>query len=170
MSSPCIFCKRGIIWPMELIHLSHCVYYCDYHIVLVTKYRRAVFNEGIFAYIGKRLAEITEHYPLIRFKIINHDKDDIHFHISIPPTISVGKVVGIIKQNSSRELKQKFSFLKQVYWGMDGIWSEGYFVSTVGVDEEVIRAYINNQGKKDVGQTKFERTLLNTPTVRSREV
>ncbi|MDP2932073.1 MAG: IS200/IS605 family transposase [Chloroflexota bacterium] len=141
---------------MELIHLSHCVYQCEYHIVLVAKYRKEILNEGIFAYINKKLAEITEHYPLIRFKTVNHDKDHIHVHISISPIVAVGKVIGIIKQNTSRELKQKFPFLRQVYWGTDAIWSEGYFASTVGVDEAVIRAYIENQGKKDAGQTKFE--------------
>ena len=141
---------------MELVKLSHCVYQCDYHIVLVTRYRRKVFNEGIFTYIEKKLAEITEHYPLIRIKTVNHDKDHIHMLVSIPPTIGVGKVVGIIKQNTSREMKQKFPFLTQIYWGTDGVWSDGYFVSTVGVDENVIQAYIENQGKKDAGQTKFE--------------
>ena len=141
---------------MELVHLSHCVYQCDYHIVLVTKYRKEIFDEGIFAYINKKLAEVTEHYPLIRFMAVNHDKDLIHFLVSIPPTMAVGKVVGIIKQNTSRELKQKFPFLKQVYWGTEAVWSEGYFVSTVGIDEAVIQAYIEDQGKKDAGQTKFE--------------
>ncbi len=141
---------------MELIHLSHCVYHCDYHIVLVTKYRRKVFSEGIFAYINKKLAEVTEHYPLIRFKTVNHDKDHIHFLVSIPPTMTVGKVIGIIKQNTSRELKQKFPFLKKVYWGTDAVWSEGYFASTVGIDEADVQAYIEEQGKKDAGQTKFE--------------
>ena len=141
---------------MELIHLSYCVYQCDYHIVLVTKYRKKIFNDGIFAYFDKKLAEVTEHYPLIRFKAVNHDKDHIHFLASIPPTITVGKVTGIIKQNTSRELKQKFPLLKKVYWGTDAIWSEGYFVSTVGIDEAVIQAYIEEQGKKDAGQTKFE--------------
>jgi putative transposase len=141
---------------MEYIHLPHCVYKCDYHLVLVTKYRREVFNKGIFAYLDKKLAEITEHYPLIRFKTVNQDKDHIHILVSIPPTISVGKVVGIIKQNTTTELKQKFPILKQVYWGTNAVWSEGYFVSTVGVDEAVIKAYIENQGKKDAGQTKFE--------------
>ncbi len=141
---------------MEFIRLSHSVFQCDYHIVLVTKYRRGIFNEGIFAYIDKKLAEITEHYPLIRFKTVNHDKDHIHALVSIPPTMSVGKAIGIIKQNTSREMKQKFQFLKEVYWGTDGIWSEGYFVSTVGVDEGVIQAYIEHQGKKDAGQTKFD--------------
>ena len=53
-------------------------------------------------------------------------------------------------------MKQKFPFLREVYWGTDAVWSEGYFVSTVGIDEAVIQAYIENQGKKDAGQTKFE--------------
>ena len=141
---------------MELIHNSHCIYHCDYHIVLVTKYRKEVFNEGVFAYLDAKLAEITSHYPPIRFKTVNHDKDHLHFLVSIPPTMSVGRVVGLVKQNSSRELKQKFPFLKQVYWGTDAVWSSGYFVSTVGVGEETIRAYIESQGRKDAGQTKFE--------------
>ena len=141
---------------MEFKQLPHCVYYCEYHIVLVTKYRKEIFNEGILAYIDKKLAEVTEHYPLVRLKTVNHDKDHIHLLVSIPPTMSVGTVVGIIKQNTSRELKQKVPFLKKVYWGSDAVWSEGYFVSTVGIDEAVIQKYIENQGKKDSGQTKFE--------------
>lgn len=141
---------------MEYVHLSHCVYKCDYHIVLVTKYRRKIFNKGMLEYLDKKLKEVTEHYPLVSFNTINHDMDHIHILVSIPPTISVGKVVGIIKQNTSRVLKQAFPFLKQVYWEMDAIWSEGYFVSTVGINEETIQIYIEEQGKKDAGQTKFE--------------
>ena len=90
---------------------------------------------------------------MIRFKTINHDKDHLHLLISIPPTVAVGKIVGIIKQNTSRALKQKFPFLKEVYWGTDAVWSAGYFVSTIGVNEQVIKAYIQNQGKSDAGQT-----------------
>ena len=141
---------------MKLIHLSHCVYHCDYHIVVVTKYRKEIFNEGIFAYLSIKLAEIPEHYPQIFIKEVNHDKDHLHLLVSIPPTMSVGKVVGLIKQNTARELKQKFPFLKQVYWGTDAIWSEGYFVSTVGANEAIIKRYIQEQGKKDSGQTLFE--------------
>ena len=141
---------------MEYTYISHCVYYCEYHVVIVTKYRRGVLNEGIFAYIKEKLAEITEHYPLIKFKTVNHDRDHVHLLISIPPTIGVGKVVGIIKQNTSRKVKQKFPFLKQVYWGTDAVWSEGYYVSTIGINESIIQRYIEEQGKKDAGQTKFE--------------
>ena len=93
---------------------------------------------------------------MIRFKTVNHDKDHIHFLVSIPPTMTVGTVIGIIKQNMARELKRKFPFLKKVYWGTDAIWSEGCFVFTVGADEAIIEAYIKQQGKKDAGQTKFE--------------
>ena len=140
---------------MELTRLSHCVYKCDYHIIIATKYRRAIFNEGIFVYFNTKMAEITEHYPVIQFKEVNHDKDHIHLLVSIPPTMAVGKVVGIKKQNTSRELKQKFPFVKQVYYGTESVWSEGYFVSTVGIDEAIIQAYIKQQGQKDAGQTKF---------------
>ena len=141
---------------VKLTRLSHCVYHCDYHLVITTKYRKKVFNQGIFAYFKIKLAEITEHYPLIRFKTINHDKDHLHLQISIPPTMAVGKAVGIIKQNTARRLKQKFPFLKEVYWGTESIWSGGYFVSTVGINESATKAYIESQGKEDAGQTKFE--------------
>ena len=54
--------------------------------------------------------------------------------------MAVGKAVGVIKANTSKRMEEKFPFLRKVYWGTDGIWSDGYFVSTVGVNEEVIRA------------------------------
>ena len=131
----------------------HCVYLCDYHIILTTKYRRKVINDGLFEYLKRKLFEINEHYPKIYIKTINHDKDHIHMLISIPPQTSVGSVIRIIKTNTSRKLKEQFPFLKDVYWGTDGIWSEGYFVSTIGINEEIIRKYIENQGGEDAGQT-----------------
>jgi len=57
---------------------SACVYSCNYHILMVTKYRRRIFNEGIFAYFKKELAEITEHYPLVWITEVNHDTDHVH--------------------------------------------------------------------------------------------
>jgi putative transposase len=144
---------------MEYTRLSHCVYHCEYHLVIATKYRRKVFNEGIFAYFDIKLAEITTHYPLIKFIKVNHDQDHLHLLISIPPTMSVGKVVGIIKQNTAKSLKQKFPFLKKVYWGTEAIWSESYFVATVGLNEKVIEKYIEEQGKKETGQTLFSSSI-----------
>ena len=141
---------------MELIRLAHCVYCCDYHLVIVTKYRREIFNPGVFAYFKDKLAEITKYYPQIKFRQTNHDKDHLHLLVSIPPTMRVGKAVGIIKSNTARGLKQKFPHIKKAYWGTDSVWSEGYFVTTVGVNKDYIKKYIQEQGKKDLGQTLFQ--------------
>ena len=103
-----------------------------------------------------KLKEINKYYPELVFEKVNHDIDHVHFMISIPPKRSVGSVVRIIKANTSRGMKQKFEFIKELYWGTDGIWSDGYFVSTVGLNEEMIRKYIDNQGKEDAGQAMLE--------------
>lgn len=138
----------------EYIRADHCIYLCDYHIVLVTKYRRNVIaNKGIWSYLEHKLYEVTTHYPRLRIKEINHDINHIHILISIPPQQSVGSVVRLLKTNSSRDIKTKFTFLKNLYHGTDGIWSDGYFVSTVGIDEQTVKRYIEKQGKEDVGQT-----------------
>ena len=123
--------------------------------MLATKYRRKVFNDGIFGYVLERLKAVKEHYPEIEILKIEHNKDHVHMLVSIPPKMSVGRVVGILKANTSRRLKEKFSFLKDVYWGTDGIWSDGYFVSTVGINEKIIQRYIQLQGEEDSGQAQL---------------
>ena len=138
----------------DYIRADHSVYLCDYHLVLVTKYRRNVIgNEGIWTYLKQKFYEVIEHYPRLRVKEINHDINHVHILISIPPQISVGSVVRLLKTNTSRNIKTKFPFLKKLYYGTDGMWSDGYFVSTVGVDETIIKRYIENQGEEDIGQT-----------------
>src|SRR3989344_6363580 len=141
---------------MEFRKQAHCIYHCLYHIVLPTKYRRQVFNNGVFAYFEFKLKEINKYYPEISLQVVNHDKDHVHFMVWIPPKFSISKVVGIIKANTSKGMKKKFDYLKKLYHGSDGIWSEGYCVSTVGVNEDIIRQYIENQGKEDTGQAKLE--------------
>jgi len=141
---------------MEFRKQSHAVYFCEYHIVFTTKYRHEWINKGIFAYLELKLVEVRKHYPEIVYKVVNHDKDHLHLLVSIPPKMSVVSVVRLIKCNTARELKQKFPFFKELYWGTDGVWSDGYFVSTIGVNEEVIKQYIENQGKEDSGQAKLE--------------
>lgn len=134
---------------------SHCVFACDYHIVFPTKYRRKIINPGIKAFILARIETISDHHPDIIFKNINTDQDHIHMLASIPFQWSVEKVVGIIKSNTARSMKAEFPFLKDVYWGTDSIWSEGYFVSTVGINEQTIQKYIDQQGQADAGQNNL---------------
>ena len=68
----------------------------------------------------------------------------------------VSKVVETIKSNTSKTLKKKFAFLKKIYWDKKGIWGKGYFVSTVGINEEVIRRYVQSQEEEETGQAKLE--------------
>ena len=140
---------------MEIRKLSHCVFVCDYHIVMVTKYRRKIFNEGVFSYLRHKVEDIRKYHPVIEIKEMNHDEDHIHMLISIPPTMSVGSIVRMIKSNTGKKIREKFEWLREVYWGTEGIWSDGYFVSTIGINEEVIRNYIEMQGKEDAGQAKL---------------
>lgn len=142
--------------PTVYRHSSHCVFLCDFHLVISTKYRRKIINDGIQAFMLARIETIREHYPQLQFKKVNTDKDHIHLLVSIPPSWSVSKVVNIVKANTARSLKADFPFLKEVYWGTDSIWSEGYFVSTVGINEEIIKHYIENQGQADAEQTNLK--------------
>jgi len=141
---------------MEFNKQAHAVWKCDYHLVLVTKYRREWINEGIFRYLELKLKEIRKYHPEIGVEEVNHDQDHIHLLVSIPPKMSVGSVVRTIKSNTARELKKKFPILKEIYWKSDGIWSDGYFVTTVGINEAMIRQYIQKQGNEDSGQAKLE--------------
>ena len=104
------------IMKMKYRKQSHCVYYCEYHLVFATKYRRKIFNDGVFAYMKEILKALREHYPEIDIIKINHDVDHIHMLVVIPPKMSVSKVVTILKSNTSRHIKKKFGFLKEVYW------------------------------------------------------
>lgn len=66
--------------------------------------------------------------------------------------MSVGSVVRVIKSNTARDLRKQYPFLKKCYFGTQSVWSDGYFVSTVGVNEAVIQRYIEYQGREDLGQ------------------
>lgn len=90
---------------MKYLKQSHCVYHCcEYHLVFATKCRRKIFNSGIFAYMQDPLKEVNEHYPSLDILEINHDH--IHMLISIPSKM---------KSNTSRDLKKRFLFLKDLY-------------------------------------------------------
>jgi putative transposase len=140
---------------MEYRKQGHCVYGTEYHIVITTKYRRRIFNNnGLGQYCIVKLAEISKYYPDIRTREAKTDQDHMHFLIYIPPRFSVSRVINIIKSNTGRAVRERFPHLKDVYWGDSGIWSGGYFVSTVGLNEEQIRKYIEMQGAEDGGQAK----------------
>jgi len=75
--------------------------------------------------------------------------------VGIPPTYAVSAIVGKIKANTSREIRQRFPWVKKMYWRNE-FWSEGFFPSTVGIDEAVLKRYVAFQGKVDKGQLTLQ--------------
>jgi len=141
---------------MRLIKAAHSVYQTQYHIVWVTRFRRKILVRGVAEYLETKLEEIRKYYPDWKYIAIGVDVDHVHLHMVIPPKYAVSMVVETIKKNTSRHLSLKFRFLKRVYWDNRGIWSKGFFVSTVGINEAVIRKYVQMQEKEDTGQAELE--------------
>ena len=127
--------------------LSHTRWECKYQIVWVPKYRR----KTLYGRIRQELGDVF--HDLARQKdsriLEGHlQLDHIHVLMSIPPKYSVAQVVGYVKGKSAIHIARIYLGQKKNYNGMH-FWARGYYVSTVGADEEVIRNYIRNQEKED---------------------
>ena len=126
-----------------------------YHIVWIPRYRYKVLVDGVDEYLLTKMEEVRKRYPEIEYVERNIRPDHVHVVVSFPPKYSISKVVQLIKSNTGRALWEKFEFLQKRYYGRGGIWSAGYFVSTVGLDEKVIRRYVKYQEEEDLGQAKL---------------
>ena len=134
--------------------LSHTKYECKYHIVFIPKYRRKKLYGEIRQYLGKelkRLAEQKESKILEGHLVIDH----VHILMEIPPKYSVAQVIGYIKGKSAIYVARQFGE-RQKYFSGQHMWARGYFVTTVGLDEDVIREYIKNQEEDDRKQEELD--------------
>ena len=137
---------------MRRLSLNHSVYQHEYHIVWGTRYRRKFLKEYVKPEFEKALQEIEEKYPTIHIVVMNINNDHVHLQMEIPPNLSVAVVVKKIKWYTSKVFKKRFKFIREMY--LDGnIWSVGYFVSSLGLNETQIRRYIEWQDKREVPQT-----------------
>jgi len=141
---------------MKLYKSAHTVYKTQYHIVWITRYRRKILVTGVNSYLEIKLQEIRKYYPDWEYIEIGIKPDHVHLYMVIPPKYAVSMAAETIKKNTSRALSRKFNFLKKVYWDKKGIWGKGYFVSTVGINEEVIRRYVQQQAEEETGQAQLE--------------
>ncbi len=80
----------------------------------------------------------------------------MHMVIVIPPKYAIADVMGYMKGQSASHMRKTFKWLSKVYWKENVVWSTGYFVSSVGIDEEIIQRYVEHQGQKDSGQLRME--------------
>jgi len=137
---------------MRIRQLNHSTYQHQYHIIWGTKYRRKILKPYVLTELKKSFQDTVKRYPTLWIENMNTDDDHVHVQIEIPPDISISDVVGKLKSYSSKHLRTKFKFIREIYLEKDGIWSVGYFSSTVGLNETHIRKYIEWQGRKDMPQ------------------
>ena len=141
---------------MEIRLSGHTAYRTEYHIVWIPKYRHRILNPGVKGYLVKLFPKVIEQLSGCEIIKWNIQPDHIHMVMIIPPKYAVSTVVGKMKGMTSSELRKKFEWLKNRYWKENIVWSPGYFVSTVGIEEEKVLKYVEYQGRQDSGQAKLE--------------
>ena len=127
--------------------LAHSVWDCKYHIVWIPKWRRKVLYCGIRKYLGDVFRELARQREsgILEGHLCS---DQVHIYISIPPKYAVAQVVGFIKGKSAIHIARTFGGLAKNFVEQH-FWARGYYVTTVGRDEEVIREYIRKQEAED---------------------
>ena len=131
----------------EYENLSHTTWECKYHVVFIPKCRK----KALFGTLKKELGAIFHKLAGQKESKIEEGHvmaDHVHMMLSIPPKFAVSHVVGYIKGKSAIHIARTFEGKQRNYVGHH-FWARGYFVSTVGRDEKVIREYIRNQEKED---------------------
>lgn len=125
---------------------SHAVYDLKYHLVWITKYRKAVLQGDIAQRVRELVRQSCAQNEVVILK--GHvAKDHVHLLVSVPPYISVSDLVQKLKGRSSRKLLQEYSELSRQFWGRH-LWARGYFAASSGnVTDAVIAEYIEKQGR-----------------------
>jgi putative transposase len=127
--------------------LSHTKWECKYHVIFIPKYRRQVLYRQLRRHLGQvfrklarqRECEIEEGHLMV---------DHVHMLVSIPPKYSVSQVMGYIKGKSAIHIARTWQGRRRNFVGQH-FWARGYWVSTVGRNEAVVRKYIQEQQKED---------------------
>jgi len=131
----------------EYQSLSHTKWDCKYHVVFIPKRRKKMIFGAIRKHLGEILHELAKQKEC---QIVDGHlmSDHVHICISIPPKHSVSYVVGYIKGKSAISIARRFAGKTKNFTG-ENFWARGYFVTTIGLDEEMVRAYVRNQEKED---------------------
>jgi len=121
---------------METRVQAHAAYKLLYHLVWITKYRYQLTQGGIATYCEKVIrGEVKKRYEDVIIEEVNVQTDHVHMLLIVPPKYAISTVVRDIKRVSSRQIRQKFEYLRT---GREAMWSIGYYVSSVGLNEGVL--------------------------------
>lgn len=134
--------------PNDDSSLSHTCWNCKYHVVFIPKYRRKEIYGKIRADIGRIIRQLCE-YKGVEIVEAHACSDHIHMLVKIPSKIAVSNFMGYLKGKSSLMIFERHANLKYKY-GNRNFWAKGYFVSTVGLNAEIVKEYIKNQEKEDM--------------------
>ncbi len=136
--------------------LSHVIYKCDYHIVWVPKYRFRILK-GVIKELVENDIQMLSEWKGCEVLELNVQEDHVHLLISVPPKVSISYLMGVLKGKIAIKLFKSYPELKKKpYWG-NHFWARGYFVSTVGLDEEMIKKYVKHQEKEEKKE-EFQQT------------
>ena len=127
--------------------IAHTTWICKYHVVWIPKYRK----KQLFGALRKEIAPVMKDLARQKECEILEGKlmpDHVYMLIAIPPKYSVSSVIGFIKGKTAIYIARNFRGKKRNFVG-ESFWARGYFVSTVGIDEDTIRNYIKNQENED---------------------
>ena len=131
----------------EYQSLNHSQWECKYHVIFIPKCRRKVLYGELRRHLGPVLRTLAEQKES-KIEEGHLMPDHVHIMISIPPKYAVAHVIGYMKGKSAIYVARTFGDRKRNFVGQH-FWARGYFVSTVGRDETVIREYIRNQEHQD---------------------
>jgi len=134
--------------------LTHTRWDCKYHVVFIPKKRQKFIYGQLRRYLGEILHDLARRKGI---EIVEGHmmKDHIHMCLSIPPKYAVSNMVGYLKGKSAISIARKFRGRQRNFNG-EHFWSRGYFVSTVGLDEDMIREYIRHQEENDERRDQME--------------
>jgi putative transposase len=127
--------------------LNHTKWECKYHVVFIPKCRRRTLYGQLRQHLGEVFRDLARQKES-RVEEGHLMSDHVHMRLAIPPKFAVSQVVGYIKGKSAIHLARVYGERKRNFVGQN-FWARGYFVSTVGRDEAMIREYIRNQEKVD---------------------
>ena len=131
----------------EYESLNHTKWECKYHVIFIPKYRRKALCVQLRAHLGDVFRQLAVRKES-RIEEGHLMSDHVHMMIAIPPKYAVSQVIGFIKGKSAIHVARVYGERKRNFVGQS-FWARGYFVSTVGRDEAVIREYIRNQEEED---------------------
>ncbi len=132
---------------------AHVRWYCRYHVVIVPKYRKRTIYGSLRRGVGKILRRLCAQQGI---ELIDGDalSDHVHLCLSIPPKFSVANTVGFLKGKSAIGIHREYLGKARNFTGFH-FWSRGYWVSTVGLNEAEVRAYIRNQEEEEKRQEEL---------------